>query len=189
MSAVHAPPRRTLTLIRHSISAPTDGIPAAAWPLSEEGRRACLPLAETIAALRPARLYTSTEPKAAETGRLVGAVLGLPVAAEPGLHEHERAHTRWMGRPQFESAVENFFAQPDKLVFGDETAYAALERFTQAVDRVLARHPAESLAIVTHGTVMALFVQARCGIEPFPFWRALRMPAWITLELPGFVPR
>ena len=41
------------------------------WKLSDEGRRACVPLADEIASHSPALIITSDEPKAIETGRLV----------------------------------------------------------------------------------------------------------------------
>ena len=58
------------------------------------------------------------------------------------------------------------------------------ERFERAVLAVLGRHPAKNVAIVSHGTVMALFVSRRAGVAPLPLWRGLGMPAVIVMTLP-----
>ena len=68
--------------------------------------------------------------------------------------------------------------------FGDETANQAYHRFHQAVTTSLARHPHDTVAIVAHGTVMALFVAHAAGVDPFAFWQRLDLPAFVVLALP-----
>jgi broad specificity phosphatase PhoE len=50
---------------------------------------------------------------------------------------------------------------------------------------VLERHPRQSVAVVTHGTVMTLFVTRAAGLEAFPFWKRLGLPAFVVLSWPG----
>jgi len=177
---------RTLLLIRHSAPEVAPGVPAREWHLSAEGRRRCGPLAERMAAYAPRVIVSSAEPKAEETARLVGARLGVPIETAPGLHEHERDNAGYLGRDEFQAAVADLFARPDVLALGRETATRALARFSAAVEGALAAHPAGDLAIVAHGTVMTLFVAHHAGVAPYPFWRALGLPALVALRLPEY---
>jgi broad specificity phosphatase PhoE len=176
----------TLILIRHSQSQRHPNHPASQWPLTEEGRRRCIPLAERLAAYAPDVIVTSRERKASETGALVATQLGLSVEAADGLHEHLRERAGWLSNPDFEQSVTAFFTCPDALVFGEETASQAGARFDTAVQTVRAAHPAKHIAIVSHGTVMSLFVAQHAGIAPLPFWKSLGMPALVALSLPDF---
>jgi len=173
-----------LILIRHSLPAITGEEPASRWQLSEEGRRRCERLAELLAAHHPSAIVTSTEPKAIETGQIVGERLGIPIEAAPNLHEHERPGTGLDTPEQFRSKVGRLLENPGDLVFGAETGDEARERFSAAVDDAMRRHPAGNVVIVTHGTVMTLFVARVAGIDPVPFWKGLGLPAYVVLSYP-----
>jgi broad specificity phosphatase PhoE len=171
-------------LIRHSQSQPDPMRPASQWPLTQEGRRRCLPLADRLAAFAPNLIITSREPKAIETGSLVGARLGLPTVAADGLHEHRREQVGWLPSPAFEQAVAAFFSRPDALVFGEETAGQAGARFEAAMQGLIGANPGQTLAVVAHGTVISLFAAAHAGVAALPFWRRLGMPALVVFALP-----
>ena len=176
-----------LVLVRHSLPAFVTGVPASHWRLSEEGRRRCEKLAERLAAYDLAALVTSEEPKAAETGQIVARILGLPVETAPGLHEHERGMVRDLGSQEaFQAQVTRFFEHPDELILGYETADEAHARFAAAVTAVLEQHPHGNLAIVSHGTVMALFVARANRLDPILFWKSLGLPAFAVFSLPSF---
>jgi broad specificity phosphatase PhoE len=51
---------------------------------------------------------------------------------------------------------------------------------------VIKKHPTLNLVMVSHGTVMALFVARLAGLEPFAFWQRLGLPAFIVMALPGW---
>ena len=173
-----------LILIRHSQSRQDPARPAGEWDLSEEGRRRCEPLAARMAGYQADVIVTSRERKALATGQAVAERLGLACAAADDLHEHERRTARYTSAELFEQIIARFFERPDELVFGEETARQAGARFERAVLRVLAQHPGRNVAIVSHGTVMSLFVSRRAGIAPLPLWRSLGMPAIIVMALP-----
>jgi broad specificity phosphatase PhoE len=175
---------RRLILIRHSLPEIVPGQPASQWRLSAEGRLRCKALAEQIAPYRPDVIVASAEPKAAETAELVAGALQKPWHIATGLHEHERTNVGWAGREQFEAQVAEFFRRPDALVFGSETAEQAAGRFAAAIAAVTARHPARTLAVVAHGTVICLFVARSAGVEPFALWSRLSMPSFVVLSLP-----
>lgn len=176
-----------LILIRHSISAPAPNLPAHEWPLTDNGKLLCHPLAQKLAEYSPDRMLTSSEPKAVQTGQLTADKLSIPAHTFPGLHEHERADVPWFDNADtFKALVARLFTEPDTLVFGQETAQQALVRFSTAVGNVLKTYPAQTLAIVTHGTVMSLFIAQHNPIDPIIFWQTLRMPAFAVLTLPDF---
>jgi broad specificity phosphatase PhoE len=177
---------RNLILVRHSMPEIDTGVPANQWRLSDEGRRRCDELAKRLEAYEPQIIVTSLEPKAMETGQIVANALGLPVEAAPNLHEHERPRVEPFGtREQFQARVGCLFEHPGELIFGNETADEAHGRFADAIANILEAHPSGNLAVVTHGTVLTLFVARVAGLDPVPFWKQLGLPAFVALSLPG----
>ncbi len=178
-------PGQSLILVRHSLPEMVTGVPAGEWHLSAEGRRRCAALAERLAAYELAAVVSSQEPKAVETGQIVAETLGLPFETAPGLHEHERGVVKGLGsREDFQAQVARFFEHPDELALGYETADEAHARFARAIASVIERHPATDLAIVSHGTVMTLFITRTAGLDPIPFWIGLGLPSFVVLSLP-----
>jgi broad specificity phosphatase PhoE len=87
----------------------------------------------------------------------------------------------------FEARMHDLFAHPDQVVFGSESASAALTRFTAAVDRVISEDTGDGdVVIVTHGTVMSLFVAKRSHVDATSLWSTLGLPSYIALELPNY---
>ena len=178
-------PGRKLILVRHSMPEMVLGVPASQWRLSAEGRARCKRLAGRLRAHDPAVIVASQEPKAVETGQIVAGVLGIPFDVAEGLHEHERGRVESLGsREAFQAQVASVFEQPGALVFGQETGDQARARFTRALDRVIGQHPTGNLAVVSHGTVMTLFITQAAGLDPVPFWKRLGLPAFAVLSLP-----
>lgn len=176
-------PRR-LILIRHSLSEIEPDVPVAKWQLSEEGVARARSFAGRLDPGTADRVFTSPEPKAAQTARHLGAAWNLPIEEVAGLHEHERPEPRVLPRDQFEELVRGVFARPSEVVFGAESANAALERFSAAVTRFI-EPTTRDVVVVSHGTVIALFVAKRTGEDPFAFWKRQEMPFAVTLMLPA----
>ena len=126
------------------------------------------------------------EPKAFETATIVGERLGLVPDIVEGLQEHERDQVGFLPRSEFEERIADFFAQPTSLVLGSETGDDAHARFATALNGVIERYPRRDLAVITHGTVISLFVSHANGTNPFSFWRRLQLPALVVLSLPEF---
>jgi broad specificity phosphatase PhoE len=144
-------------------------------------------LAQHLAAHDPAVVISSLEPKARETGEIAAGLMGIPFETAEGLHEQDRQGVGFLGSQEaFRAKVHGVLRQPDKLVFGNETGDEAHARFVQAVRDVLERRPDGNVAIVSHGTVMTLFVARAAGIEPVPLWQGLGMPSFVVLARPGF---
>ena len=144
-----------LILIKHASPLVVPGKPPEQWRLSDQGRESCGPLAEKLRGHQPAVVVSSVEPKAIETAEFVAASLGVSHHTAPGLHEHDRSNVPHMRSGEFISMMELFFRRPDELVLGKETASEALARFSKAVDAVVSQHADQTIAIVSHGTVIA----------------------------------
>lgn len=177
-----------LVFIRHSAVAVDPAKPAREWLLSDNGRSRARQLAPQLIPYHPTRILTSEEPKARETGQIIANKLGLPWQTALNLHEHERGKEPYFAsREAFETAVARFFNNPDQLVFGQETANQALKRFDTAVHHLVAIYPNDTLAIVSHGTVLTLFLAHYNQFAPIPFWQKLRLPDFKVVSLPGML--
>ncbi len=175
-----------LILVRHSISRQQPEVASHHWTLTSEGEVRCLKLANALRPYAPVVIVTSEEPKARLTGELTAKHLGLPVETEHGLHEHLR-HTEPYGTTdEFQAKIAALLTQPDQRVYGEETGKAALQRFEQAIQNILARYPDQTLVAVTHGTVLALFLAHVVRFDPVAYWRGIGMPAYIVLALPDY---
>ena len=53
---------------------------------------------------------------------------------------------------------------------------------------VLERHAGEGdhVAVVSHGTVIALLLEHASGRNGFELWRRMQLPSFAVLDLPGF---
>jgi broad specificity phosphatase PhoE len=173
-----------LIFVKHSAPEIVPSLPARLWHLSEVGRSRGDTLARKLEAYKPDVIISSAEPKAVETAQIIADRLRLQVEIAEGLHEHERENVGFLSSEEFEASIARFFGNPGDLVFGQETAGQALERFAGAVASVLDAHPGGNVVIVAHGTVITLFVAGAAGLEPFPFWKSLGLPSFVVLTLP-----
>ena len=175
---------RKLILVRHSEPQIERDKPASAWRLSRSGRARCEFLSAKLLNFNPRVIWCSKEPKAVETAEIIAHALGVPTQIADGFEEHHRSSVRFIpSRVEFEEAIARFFREPDRLVFGTETAKQALDRFSSAIDRVVEAVPADSV-VVTHGTVMTLYAASLARVPPMHFWRRLGMPSFAVFTLP-----
>jgi broad specificity phosphatase PhoE len=175
-----------LILVKHAMPVIVPDAPPRTWQLSDAGRDAAATLANELAAYQPVAVVASVEPKAADTGAVIAACLGLPATTATGLHEHERDVVPFDDTERFHGRIRQFFAEPGIVVYGTESADAAHARFEHAIRDVLAEHPAGTLVVVAHGTVISLLVARANSIEPFPFWAGLDLPSFVVLERDSF---
>lgn len=181
-------PERWLLLVRHA-SVTIDPTHAAhTWPLSANGRSQAHQFAHHLAQHLPApvsHVLTSTEAKAAETGQILADTWGCGWETAVNLHEHSRHQVPYLGQAEFDTAVAHFFAHPDDLVLGEETAQQATDRFSYALQAIITTHPQQKLAIVSHGTVLTLWLcRHNPHLHPFPLWHSLTLPWAVLVSLP-----
>lgn len=175
---------RRLVLVRHSQPRIEHNVPAAEWRLSERGRRRAEAMAARLRGYRANLIWCSREPKAVETAEIVGSALDISIRVTDGLEEHHRGNVPFFPTTkEFEQAIEEFFSQPSRLVLGSETASQACDRLTGAIDAVLEADSLDAI-VVTHGTVMTLYLAKLADIPPMDFWRELRTPCLVEVEIP-----
>ena len=177
----------TLILIKHAMPQVNPDQTSRDWELGEEGINGSKALAQELKASGITRIITSQEPKAIQTGKTIAGVLNVPCAARDNLHEHDRRGVPYSDKETFHKTVAQFFAQPDQLIFGNETAEAARLRFDAAVRSVRQEFPDDQLAIVAHGTVITLFVaHYNQDVEAFSFWKGLDLPSQVAVSGTNF---
>src|SRR5215216_2990609 len=170
-----------LILVKHSLPEIIKELPAHEWHLSKEGRSRAEQLAERLISYHPQVLVSSTEPKARETAEIIAGKLQVRMYVIENLHEHVRSRTGYLSKTEFQRSIREFFANPDELVFGNETADAAHARFSKEVHSILNKYTKETTVIVSHGTVISLFVSRLTGISNFQLWSNLDYHRWLCL--------
>ena len=176
-----------LHFVRHSQTRIDPTRSSHEWELTELGRQRCDVLAHQLPADRITALVSSPEQKTRATAAPVADHLGLEVEALDGLREMERSDEPVTTAEEFERSIQGVFDCPDVVVYGSESAEDALARFTEAIDRALARHQTGDIVVFTHGTVLSLFIAAHnSDVDGFEIWGRLGMPALVTVSVPDF---
>jgi broad specificity phosphatase PhoE len=175
--------KKHLILVKHSLPEIVENLPAREWKLSAEGRIRAQQLAERLRPFQPEYIISSLEPKAKETAEIIAGTYNLEFHIADDLHEHDRSKTPHLSKDDFQAAMHEFFEKSDKLVFGSETADEAYARFYQAVRSVLDCHPDEVIVIVSHGTVISLFVSRLIGISGLSLWNELGLPSFLVIDV------
>lgn len=177
---------KKLILIRHSKPRLSRTTPAHDWKLSERGRKLSKLLAEKLKDYNVNVVVTSSEPKAEETGEIIADELGILMRTIGGLQEQARYTSPWYDTPEDRAdAMLPMFDNWDEVVFGEESAQAAYERFNRAIEGLTDRYQDKVMAVVTHGTVMALFLEKRAGLDAKEFWLNMGIPMYVSLVPDG----
>jgi broad specificity phosphatase PhoE len=171
-----------LVLVRHGAPLVDIEQPADTWPLSEEGRAASARLAEQLKPHAPDLFVSSTEPKASQTAYLLAVALDADFQTAEGFEEHHRSKTGYLDKGTFENKVVELFRNPDKRVFGEETANQAANRFSKALKTAQKLNPRRSLGIVSHGTVISLWLERNAGADGLVTWKMLGMPSFVVYD-------
>ncbi|RKY21246.1 MAG: histidine phosphatase family protein [Planctomycetota bacterium] len=144
-------------------------------PLSAEGARASLILAEQLAARRPAPQVVVSSPlsRARAVGEPLALALGLELWIEPGLIELDRGRWTHLHHDQVEAAepgaIARYLADPDAgAAPGGETESVFCARVWTALDAVIARAAGRPTVIVSHGHVI------RATLRRLRAWDAVR---------------
>jgi broad specificity phosphatase PhoE len=172
-----------LYLIRHPATQPDPAIPASQWWLSAAGRAQVHTLVHLPIWTAITTVYTSTQPKTSVVGELVHLAHGIPYLPLIALDEARR--DPWLDPEAFDVAQRAFFAHPaDPPMRGWETAQSAVLRFIAALDHLLAVHkPTDSLVIVSHASVLALYTAHLREITPtYEQWWKIAFAAIMAID-------
>ncbi|MEP7216513.1 MAG: histidine phosphatase family protein [Anaerolineaceae bacterium] len=163
-----------MVLIRHAMPRVTPGTASTLWTLGESAKEDCVLLAHAVPENIAPVIYTSPEPKAAETAAVIALRLSLQVVNDARLSEVDRPPV-W--DEDYRSMVLSYLHSGVQL--GWEPANTVLARFTAAVDEALDTHPVGDLIVSDHGMALSLYAASVAKIDLREFWAQLTFPdAW-----------
>ena len=171
---------RQIVLVKHALPELEAEVAPRHWRLAARGEAGARALAEALRRCGSFRLEHSREPKAKRTAEVVAEELGRMPLERDGFEEIDRPAQPILSREEHARHNARLFAEPSRAVVGGETAEQARARFEAALSRACAQQPASAnLVVITHGTVIALFVAAHAPIDAFALWPTL---AAVVLE-------
>jgi 2,3-bisphosphoglycerate-dependent phosphoglycerate mutase len=146
-----------LYLIRHPRTHVDPTRPPNEWELSEQGRAQVRVLGAAPFWKSVKVLYSSGQPKALGAAGTIGALHNIPVGSLSGLAEVSRGHEVYHSAGDYDTILGQFFAFPDHAIAGWERGTDALNRFTASVEHIVSQHPDQSIALLSHGTILTLY--------------------------------
>lgn len=158
-----------LLLIRHGLPDTEHG-PRPDPPLAATGRAQGEALAGWLAGEQLAAVYTSPLRRARETARYLAAdPIPLDGLAEIGgtgeyMSPEEMKRT---GDPRYAALITG-----DLAIYGEDAAVFRAT-VTETIDRIVDRHPGETVAVVSHAGVINAYLGVHLGIEKRLIWSAL----------------
>jgi probable phosphoglycerate mutase len=170
-------------LIRHA-----DALPDAAevilghydeQSLSELGRKQAQALAEGLRDLKLAAVYSAPLGRARQTAAPLAESKGLEVQIEPGLREVELGPLHPTVAPdatpeEYAEALKARLREIAVIAIGEggwssipgsEPSAALRARVTAAVSQIVARHPGEAVALVSHAGSINAYFAAILGLQ------------------------
>jgi probable phosphoglycerate mutase len=163
-----------LVLIRHALPLRVeraDGAPADP-PLSPDGSAQARRLAEAFAGERLSAVYASPLRRARETAAPLAAALGLEVRIEPGVVEFDPDSARYVPLEEIRAESRELWLE---LLRGGLTAGIDVAEFRRtvvaAVERIVAAHAGERVAVVCHGGVVNAWAAHVLGLEATLFFQ------------------
>lgn len=167
-----------LLLVRHAPTPDTGRLLTgrlAGVKLSEEGRRQAAVLADHLAGVRLAAVYSSPLERTWETAEAIAAARRLQPVAHDGLLEVD--YGRWSGRPlaalQRLKLWEAVQTTPSRVRFPEgETLLAAQARAVAACEEVASRHRRRTVCLVTHADIIKAVLSHYLG-QPLDLFQRL----------------
>ncbi len=136
--------------------------------LSLLGRRQALELAETLARLRVAHIWTSTLARAVQTAEIVAGRLGVGVTTRRGLREFSSGDLTGTTRDldPFLTTYQRWLGGDlDVRLPGGETGHEVAARFGAVLREIADAHPGETVLVVSHGGAIGLGVPALARMD------------------------
>ena len=176
-----------LLLIRHGLTDYVTVHRMAGWTpgvhLNDQGRAQAAALAQLLAGVNLAALYSSPLDRAVETARPLAETHNLPVQIRPGLGElHPGDYT---GRTVQELEKDDLWplvqAYPSGVRLpGGESFLECQARTVAELDRIRSAHPGHTVAVVSHADPIKMAVSYYLGLPLDLFRRLMINPASLT---------
>ena len=154
-------------------------------PLSADGRWQAEAIAQALAGVSVAAVYTSP----LERARVCAELIAKPHRLEPRIESdaREMAFGAWEGlsrdelTARFPREAEAWRAEPHRVMPPDGEALADVATRVRAlVERLIASHGGETVILVSHAVVVRLVVLGALGLGPERLWSVDASPAGIT---------
>ncbi len=180
-------PATVALFVRHGVTATTGKVlpgRARGLHLADDGRAQAEAVAERLARLKKVHaVYASPLERTRETAAAIGARLGLKVAVERGLLECDFGE--WTGaelkalskRPEW-ATVQRY---PSGFRFPDGESFREMStRIADTVARLRARHPGETIVLVSHADPIKAAVADATGTPLDLFQRIVISPCSVS---------
>ena len=155
-------------LIRHCH--PAGQTPNA--PLTPEGCTQAEALADFLAGAEIERIVSSPYERARQSIAPLAERLGIGIETDARLCERVLSP---VPRADWRDRLRESFEDLDLCLAGGESSRTAMQRAVAVVDEVR-RHPARSIALVTHGNLLTLLLRRFDGRSGFDTWCKLTYP-------------
>lgn len=163
-----------LVLIRHGLPVRVEGASGPADPaLSEAGLAQAHAVARWLADERLDAVYASPLRRAVQTAAPVAERFGLEVRVEDGVAEFDRHADSYVPMEELKAAGDPRWAEIVTGGYFADSPFTAEEfqaTVVEAIDRIVAAHPGEAVAVVCHGGVMNVFAAHVLGLAPDMFF-------------------
>jgi probable phosphomutase (TIGR03848 family) len=185
---------RLLLLLRHGLTEHT-GARLSGWTagvhLSEAGREQARALAERLGPVPVDAIYSSPLERCQETAAVVAEAKGLKLETLEDVGEVQ--YGDWTGRTIKELAKEPLWklvqATPSAARFPEgESLYEMQARSVQAVERLRAAHPEQTVAVCSHADVIKAVACHYLGMHLDLYQRVVVGPGSVTAFAFGPVP-
>jgi 2,3-bisphosphoglycerate-dependent phosphoglycerate mutase len=164
-----------LYLVRHCQATGQD--PDA--PLTETGQQQAMALADWLGEARITRIISSPYVRAYQSVIPLAKRLGLTIEVDDRLIERVLCSTPLN---DWREKLAETFADLDLSFAGGESSRVAMSRGIAVVDEVI-RHAESSVAIVTHGNLMALILKLFDEQIGYTEWANLRNPDVYQIQI------
>jgi len=156
-------------------------------PLNATGRSQAHAAARRILSTwNIAAVYTSPLQRAVETAQAIGQRSAVPVTKCPGLIDID--YGEWQGltpeevHQQYPELYSLWLTSPQRVrIPGGESLGRVRRRAMAAIREIVARHPQETVVLVSHLVVCRLLVLAMLGLPTACFWHIQQDTATINV--------
>ncbi len=127
------------------------------WGLSKKGKQRHKLFNSNTETKNITAVYSSYEQKAIDGGLILSNHLGIELKKIESLKENDRSSTGFLFEEEFQTTVNNFFANPNESIRGWEKAIDAQNRIVSAIKYIISNDKSSGdIAVVAHGGVGTL---------------------------------
>lgn len=145
-------------------------------PLSEKGREQAIKLRERLAAEKIDAFYASDLSRALETAGIIARHHGQEVLPVPELRETNFG--RWEGMTYneiiaaYSEEMQKWREDPlANRIPGGETLQEVADRCMAGINRIIARHPDQTVLVAAHGGTIRVVVSSILGLDLRNYWK------------------